>query len=71
MNKPTPFDSPLLDGSGNPVIDVYSSRRPPRPARKAKRTSKYLPHSGAKETARRFRPSAPVGVGGFAGEDKP
>ena len=71
VNKPTTFDSPLLDGSGNPVIDTSSSRRPPRPARKAKRTSKYLPHSGAKETARRFRPSAPVGVGGFAGEDKP
>ena len=71
MNKPTPFDSPLLDGSGNPVIDTYSSRHSLRPARKAKRTSKYLPHAGAKETARKFRPPAPVGIGGFAGEDKP
>ena len=69
MNKPSLYDSPLLDGSGNPVIDTYSSPR--RPARKAKRTSKYLPHAGAKETARKFRPLAPVGIGGFAGEDKP
>ena len=53
MNKPSLYDSPLLDGSGNPVIDAYSSPR--RPVRKAKRASKYLPHAGAKETARKSK----------------
>ena len=67
--KPNLYDSPILDGSANPVIDVHSAPR--RPPRRAKRTSKYLPHAGAKETARRVRPPAPVGIGGFAGEDKP
>ena len=78
MNKPSLYDSPLLDGSGNPVIDAYERTPAKRNIlvrfRKDAPRSKYLPHFGAKQlakAARRFRSGPPTGVGGFAGEDLP